>query len=154
MGENNLVLYFEGGPLDKQTKTIPAESFKAIMDAPVSGTNLTAVYRVATQPYSTEAKNAEQYNYRFMRLLRYTSPQRNYLPDFHKDSGVGLEETLKTLRALKKMASNEKHEREIGLAVEILSCLQKNADSIFTIGGFDSWEACKMMAEGREDAIF
>lgn len=148
MVENNLVLYFEGGPFDKQTKTIPAESFKAIMDAPVSGTNLIAVYRSVENLEKAEAKA----NYRLMRLLRYTSPQRNYLPDFHKDSGVGLEETLKTLRALKKMASDEKHAREIGLAVEILSCLQKNADSIFTIGGFDSYEACKMMAEGREDA--
>lgn len=147
-GKETIVLHFEGGPLDQQTKTIPAESFKAIMDAPVSGTNLTAVYRSAGNFEKPEVKA----NYRLMRLLRYTSPQRNYLPDFHKDSGVGLEDALKTLRALKNMASDEKHERELGLAIEILSHLQRNADGLFSVGGFDSYEACKMMAEGREDA--
>lgn len=147
-GKESLIMCFEGGPLDKQTKTIPPESFKAIFDVPVSGTNLTAVYR----SFGNLEKAEMSANYRLMRLLRYTSPQRNYLPDFYKDSGVGLEEALKTLRALKKMASDEKHERELGLAIEILSHLQRNAEGVFNIGGFDSYEACKMMAEARDDA--
>jgi len=146
MGENNLVLHFEGGPMEQQTITVPAGAFKAIMDAPILGTNLTAVYRAVGNLEETGT------NYRIMRLFRYTSPERNYLPDFHRAFGVGIEDTLKTLRALKKMASDETHASQIGLAIEIISGLKKNADGLFTIGGFDSYEACKMMAEATEDA--
>lgn len=124
---------FRGGPLDGNVLEIAEEEFSPIYDYAVKCTTLNAEYVIA--------KSADGvYD---MHLHRYTSAAGNLYPDFHTGLGISIDEAIESLSASKR------NDKAFALAIDVLRRMKSNPKAVVFLGGFDSLEAQKIIAEAE-----
>lgn len=124
---------FDGGPLGGQELEIAEEEFSPIYNYAVKNTPLNAEYILA---------ESEDGVYE-MRLHRYTSAAKNYHPDFHTGLGITL------IEAVEALSTSKLNGKAFALAIEVLRKMSTNPKAVALLGGFDSLEAQKMIAEAE-----